>query len=114
MTRATSGRAADGAAPRFAFSSTLWVWSGSGGGSWHFVTVPEDVSDDIADLTTGMRGGFGSVKVRARLGGTTFETSLFPSTEHRAYLLPVKKSVRTGEQVSAGDQVDIQLDLLHL
>ncbi|MFN8081512.1 MAG: DUF1905 domain-containing protein [Kineosporiaceae bacterium] len=97
----------------FEFEATLWLWSGGGGGSWHFVTVPEDISDEIADLTTGLRGGFGSVKVRAHLGGTAFETSVFPSTEQKAYILPVKKSVRTAERIAAGDRLAVRIQLVH-
>lgn len=112
-----SARSADPAAEAadFEFATTLWLWSGGGGGgSWHFVTVPEGISDEIADLTAGRRAGFGSVKVRARIGSTQFETSVFPSTEQEAYILPVKKSVRTAEHLTAGDRVTVRLELVHL
>src|SRR5688572_19767543 len=81
---------------RYNFKATLWPWK-EHEGSWWFVTVPEDVSDEIDDLHGGSAGGFGSIKVEVTVGGTTWRTSLFPSSEQRAYVLPVKKAVRVAE-----------------
>ena len=71
------------------FSAPLWQYPGEG--SWYFVSVPADISDDIADLTAGTRKGFGSVRVTATIGSTTWQTSVFPS-KSGTYLLPVKKA----------------------
>ena len=43
-------------------TSLVWLWSGEGG-RWHFVTVPEDQSDEIRAHALGSRRGFGSVRV---------------------------------------------------
>lgn len=94
----------------FQFEAELWLHHGEGG--WHFVTVPGGVSDAIEAATAGRRRGFGSVRVRATVGGTTWVTSLFPDTGRHAYLLPVKKQVRTSEGVQAGDVVPVSLDLM--
>ena len=39
--------------------------------------------------------GFGSVRVEATIGGSTWRTSIFPSDD--AYILPIKKAVREAE-----------------
>lgn len=93
------------------FSFTTEVWVHPGPGSWHFVTLPADLSDEIADLTAGRAGGFGSVRVRARVGGTTWLTSLFPSSPQQAYVLPVKKAVRTAEGLADGALVTVRIRL---
>jgi hypothetical protein len=63
----------------FTFAARLWEHAGQG--AWHFVTLPDDTSDEIADLTAGVSRGFGSVRVRVTVSGTTWQTSLFPDTK---------------------------------
>ncbi len=94
----------------FRFDAELWLHHGQA--AWHFVTVPEDVSDDIADLTEGRTRGFGSVRVRVTVGSTTWETSVFPDTKRGAYVLPMKQAVRTRERLSLGDAVRLALEVI--
>lgn len=93
------------------FSAPLWAHDGEG--SWYFVTVPDEISDDIAELSGGRGNGFGSVRVSVTVGGTTWQTSVFPSKSGN-YVLPVKKPVRVAEQLSEGAPVETRLDLLDL
>ena len=53
--------------------------------------------------------GFRSVRVTATIGGTTWRTSIFPGSE--AYVLPVKRAVRTAERFEAGDTVAVRVEL---
>ena len=92
------------------FDAEVWLYEGDA--AWHFVTLPEDVSDDIEARTTGPRRGFGSVRVRVTIGTTNWSTSIFPDSKRGAYLLPVKKEVRRREGVTAGDRVAVTLDLV--
>lgn len=94
----------------FEFRAPLWLWEGDA--AWHFITVPEDHSDDIAFRTDGRRAGFGSVRVEVTVGGTTWRTSVFPDSKRGAYVLPVKKSVRDAEGLSVGDEVAVSLALV--
>jgi hypothetical protein len=68
--------------------------------------VPEDVGDEISDLA-GPRRGFGSVRVEASLGPSTWNTSVFPGRS--GWVLPVKKAVRRAAAVDAGDTVRVAL-----
>jgi len=61
-------------------------------------------------LESGRRGGFGSVKVRARIGGSEFATSVFPSRDP-GWMLPVKASVRKVEGLFEGSEVTVSLEL---
>ena len=90
------------------FTAPLWRWKE---GSWHFVTVPEDVSDEVDAVVGDATGGFGSVCVDVTVGGSTWSTSLFPSTEQAAYVLPVKKQVRQAEQAVEGDDLTVVIRL---
>ena len=92
---------------RYRFTASLWLWKDEG--SWWFVTVPDDVSDEIEERHGATAGGFGSVKVEVTVGATTWRTSLFPSSEQRAYVLPVKKPVRAAEGLEEGEPFELSL-----
>lgn len=94
----------------YRFTAPLWRWKGDS--AWHFVTLPFDQSDEIDERTTATQGGFGSVKVRVTVGTTTWTTSLFPSSEQKSYILPMKAAVRKAESISEGDAVQVLLELV--
>jgi hypothetical protein len=88
----------------------LWLWSGEGG-SWHFITVPDDQSGELRAESLARRGGFGSVKVEATIADISWRTSVFPQ-KSGGYILPVKAKVRRDAGISAGDTVTVRLELL--
>ena len=93
-------------------TSLLWIWKGSdAAGRWYFITVPEEQSAEIKAHAFGSPRGFGSVKVEARIGEVSWQTSVFPLNSG-GYLLPVKKEVRTRADIGAGDEVTVTLELL--
>lgn len=94
----------------YEFDAEIWLHQGDG--AWHFLTVPGDVSDDIEARTSHLRRGFGSVRVRVRIGATTWSTSIFPDSKRGAYVLPVKKEVRRAEGIDDGTTVVVGLDLV--
>ncbi len=90
------------------FSGDLWEHAPDGPGSWHFVTLPLDVADDLL-AEVGPRRGFGSVRVQARIGNTIWHTSLFPDSSSGSLLLPVKKQVRQSERLESGVSCQVTL-----
>ena len=96
----------------FRFEAPLWLWA-EGKASWHFVTVPPGISDEIEGRTSVLeRRGFGSVRVKVTIGSSTWTTSVFPDKQREAYVLPVKKDVRTREGLDAGARAKVVLELL--
>jgi hypothetical protein len=93
----------------FEFEAPMWEWTGKG--SWHFITLPQEISADIKAFTKHLARGFRTVRVSVRIGETTWQTSLFPSNEHKAYLLPVKAAVRTSENLSLGPMIAVSLSV---
>lgn len=82
-----------GAVPaEFHFSATVWLWNGES--SWHFISLPDEVADEIKALTGGRRRGFGSVAVDVCSADVTRQTSIFPGSRSATYVLPLKKQVR--------------------
>ena len=92
------------------FEAPLWRWDARRTDVWTFVSLPTAVADDVLDLVGDRARGFGSVRVEVTIGGTTWRTSIFPSTD--TYVLPVKKSVRTAEHLEIGDTVAVHLALV--
>ena len=91
-------------------TAPLWLWTGESG-SWHFITVPEEQSDEIRAHCLASMRGFKSARVEARIGDVTWRTSVFPM-KSGGYFLPVKKEVRCRAGIGAGDEVTVTLELL--
>jgi hypothetical protein len=92
------------------FSSAVWMYDGPA--AWYFVSVPPDDADAIADQVADRTKAFGSVRVEATIGATSWRTSLFPDTRSGTYVLPVKKAVRSAEGLSDGTPVTVRLSVL--
>jgi hypothetical protein len=89
------------------FTAELFEWHGEG--AWHFVRLPVPAAEEVREGYVGPPRGFGSIRVRARVGGTTWGTSVFPDKESGSFLLPVKKPVREAECLLAGDEIRVAL-----
>lgn len=87
----------------------LWRWKGGKAG-WYFLTLPARLAREIRLVDAGpRRTGFGSLRVTASIGGSTWRTSIFPSALHASYLLPVKAAVRKAERLAEGASVRVQI-----
>jgi hypothetical protein len=95
------------------FSALLWRWEPRRGEGWTFVSLPLDASAEIRDIVgSAPRRGFGAVRVRVTLGGSSWSTSLFPYSGREEYVLPVKRSVRVAESLSEGDMADVTVEVV--
>jgi hypothetical protein len=92
---------------RYRFEAPLWEHDGPA--AWFFVSLPEDVADDIDQRFGHLEAGFGSLRVELVVGSTTWRTSIFPDTRRGTYLLPVKKAVRLAEGLADGAAVAVDL-----
>ncbi len=87
------------------FSGEIWFWRGPA--PWHFVTVPEPESAELAATSEFVSYGWGMIPVTAQIGRTRWETSLFP--KDGLYIVPLKAWVRRDEELDIGDTVTIRL-----
>ena len=95
------------------FVGECWLWHAEKA-SWHFITLPQDKSEEIkyfSENIQGKRRGWGAVKVTATIGKTCWETSIFPSSQLDAYILPIKSDVRKKEQIFPGNDVSVKLKI---
>ncbi|MGN8551661.1 UNVERIFIED_CONTAM: DUF1905 domain-containing protein [Microbacterium sp. SLM126] len=91
------------------FEGDVFRWDAREDSAWFFTAVPAELSEDIREIPRPYRG-FGAVRVRARIGGTEWSTSIFPSDD--AYVLPLKKAVRDAESLVEGGPVLVRLDVI--
>ncbi|MEN7538500.1 DUF1905 domain-containing protein [Aurantiacibacter flavus] len=104
---------------RVTHTGEVWLWtSATSPGSWHFLTIDGAAGEAIAAheamrrLEFGSGRGFGSVKVRVRLGKSEWATSVFPSSDHGGFILPLKAAIRKAEGITEGGEVTAELELL--
>ncbi len=100
-------------------TTPLWIWTtDKAPASWHFLTLDGEVAEAIQGLALmrrlegGQKRGWGSMKVRATVGDTSWETSIFPAKELGGFLLPVKAAVRKAEGLVAGDLVAVKVEVV--
>ena len=100
---------------RLTHRGALWRWTGGNGGAWHFMTIDGEAGEALSGTALmrrleGLSRGFGSLRVRATIGESTFATSVFPSKDE-GWMLPVKASVRKAEGLEAGDEVEVSIEV---
>lgn len=91
----------------FAFVGRVIEWRGPA--PYFYAAVPPPVSEDIAEVAASVSYGWGAIPVKARIGGTTFSTSLFPKDGR--YLLPLRDAVRRAEGIGVDDRVAVEMQL---
>src|SRR5262249_10979010 len=67
------GLACDTWVVRFTFDAELWLWDVRRAEGWTFVSLPAEASAEIRDLLGAVpRRGFGSLRVKVTVGGSTW------------------------------------------
>jgi uncharacterized protein DUF1905 len=96
----------------YEFSAELWIWKARQEDGWTFLSVPDEVSEEIrAYAASRPPTGFGSVRVSVTIEDSTWQTSVFPGDSGR-YALPIKKAVRRAQGIEAGDVATVRLRII--
>ena len=74
----------------------------------HLVDLPDELADYLNDLPLA-RHGFGSIKVEAGIGATTWKTSLFPSGQ--TFILLIARKLIARENLTLGRPIEITLEI---
>ena len=103
-----------GAAGPWSVRGPVWLWQGYDGepakGSWYFLTIDGETAQAIKAAAS-KADAWGSVRIEATIGGTTWRTSLFPSKAVGGWLLPLKAAVRKAEKIAEETVVEAVLSL---
>ena len=89
------------------FTETVIFWRGPS--PYFFVKVPPKESADLKEVSKTVTYGWGMIPVTARIGKTSWETSLFP--KDGCYLVPQKDRVRTAENLDQDSTVTVELEV---
>ncbi|WP_370306331.1 DUF1905 domain-containing protein [Sinimarinibacterium flocculans] len=81
------------------------VWRHKGTAAWHFANLSVEQSADIKSRYGTTASGWGSIRVRIRIGKTEWNTSLFPDKKSGTYLFAIKADVRKAEKLSDGGSI---------
>lgn len=93
----------------YSFKAKVWIYSGPT--PWHFVTLPKKLAAEIKAFHGGLAKSFGTIRVGAKIGRTTWKTSVFSDTKSGSYVLPLKADVRKKEKLTAGKTVVVMLEI---
>ena len=89
------------------FEGKIWLWRGPS--PFHFITVPQEQSEQLRAVSASITYGWGVLPVRVIIGATTWSTSLFP--KNGGYIVPVKAAVRKAEGLEVDDCVAVRVVL---
>jgi hypothetical protein len=83
-----------------------------------YVTLPEEAAQALVAaamagqwLAQGRKGNFGSAKVVATIGATTWSNAVFPDKASGSWSMPVKKVVCVAEGLGEGDSLSVRIDV---
>jgi len=97
------------------FEGDVFQWAARTDSSWYFTALPLELAEMVREIPRPYRG-FGSVRVRARVGKSEWATSIFPDRGvgdgAGSYVLPLKKAVRVAESLVDGGPVTVRLEVL--
>ncbi len=69
--------------------------------------MPDDEGGELAAVAASVTDSWGMIPVSARIGRTSWQTSLFPKAG--GYIVPVKAAVQRAEALKIGDTVSVRL-----
>jgi hypothetical protein len=94
----------------FEFEGLVHRWSANP--AFFLVSLPEDASEEIFEISEGLTNGFGSLKVEAQIGTVVWQTSIFPDSKTRTFDLPLKSEVRKKNQLVEGSTTFVKVTVL--
>ncbi|MFZ1743213.1 MAG: DUF1905 domain-containing protein [Pontixanthobacter sp.] len=96
-------------------TANLWRWTANNGVSWFFLTIDGEAGEALSGtalmrrLENGTKRGWGGIKVSAKIGGSEWQTSVFPQKAEDGWLLPVKAAIRKAEAMDEGSEAAVTL-----
>ncbi len=86
---------------KYEFSAMPWQQN------WYFVSLPEEMSNEIRENLRFQEEGWGRMKAMAKIGDSQWETAIWFDTKHKTYLLPIKTAIRKKENIGVDREVKI-------
>jgi hypothetical protein len=94
---------------KFTFTSKVIVYDGPA--KWYFAGLPKDMSAEIHEKFAKAKRGWGSLPVEVTVGSSVWNTSIFPDSKTKTFILPLKAKIRKKESIHDGSKLNIQIQL---
>ncbi len=95
---------------KYEFESEVHLWASNP--KFFLVSLPQNFSDEIRQISEGLTNGFGSLKVEARIGSVVWRTSIFPESSTGLFDLPLKAEVRKKNRLVEGSIALVEIEIL--
>jgi hypothetical protein len=89
---------------KYEFSAKPWQHIGPG--SWHFVSLPDELAKEIRHALKSEEKGWGRLTATAKIGNSEWKTAIWFDTKANTYLLPLKSAIRKKENIEIGKKID--------
>jgi len=88
------------------YEFTAKCWQHAGPGSWHFVSLPNELAKEIRNVLKSEEEGWGRLTATAKIGDSEWKTALWFDTKVNTYLLPLKAEIRKKENLEIGKDIE--------
>jgi hypothetical protein len=95
---------------KYRVKGKIWRWPGDMG--WHFLYISKGLSEKLYQGKVGKKYGSGFIKIRAKIGKTSWDTALFPHAKEGLYLIAIKAKIRKSEGLLVDDLVSVSFEIL--
>ncbi len=92
---------------KYEFTAKTWKYIGLS--SWHFVSLPIDISTEIRENLRSEEQGWGRLKATAKIGITEWATAIWFDTKHKTYLLPLKAKKKKKEKIITEQTITVYI-----
>ncbi len=92
---------------KYEFAALLWKHPSTGG--WYFISLPENLSQEIRENFKWQEEGWGRLKARTQIGNTKWETAIWFDKKMKTYLLPVKAEIRNKAGLETGKTYKVEI-----
>ena len=79
---------------KIAYEFATHMWQHNSPGGWYFVSLPQNMSEEIRSHLKWQEEGWGRMKAVAQIGNNEWETAIWFDTKMKTYLLPIKAAIR--------------------
>ena len=93
----------------YKFSAPVWQHPSPGG--WYFVSLPNELSQEIQGYFGWQEEGWGRLKAKVKIKETSWDTAIWYDTKLGTYILPLKVDIRKKEKIKIGDIFEIEIIL---
>ena len=91
----------------YSFEAKIWYYDSPGG--WYFVSLPQQLSQQIRAVFKSEEQGWGRLKATAQIGNTRWETAVWFESKKNAYILPLKSEIRKKEQLTEHQNISVRI-----